>query len=166
MRFDEIPGGASVFVDANVFIYAFAADAKLGTPCVDLLERIEIGELAGCISASVLSEVAHRLMTLEACEAFGWSYSGIAQRLRQHLDQIPKLHRFRDALGEIAAIGMTIYSIADRDVLRAAELSQMHGLLSNDALVVSVMESHSITHFASNDADFDRVNWLTRYSPA
>ena len=38
-------------------------------------------------------------------------------------------------------------------------------LLTGDALVVAVMQAHGLTHLASNDADFDRVTWLTRYEP-
>lgn len=165
MRFGEIPPGALVFIDANVFIYAFAADAAFGAPCIEVLERVEFGVLQGCSSAPVLSEVAHRLMTLEACQTFGWPYIGIAQRLRKHLDQVKTLHRFRDALDEIGALGISIYPVSDRDVLRAAEMSQQHGLLSNDALIAAVMDDHGVTHLASNNEDFDRVPGITRYAP-
>jgi len=40
MNFLDIPEGESVFIDANVFVYAFAADPTLGPPCRDLVERI------------------------------------------------------------------------------------------------------------------------------
>jgi predicted nucleic acid-binding protein len=165
MTFDEIPDGTLIFVDANVFIYAFADDGRFGAACIEFLERIDLGLLKGCIAAPILSEVAHRLMTLEACETFGWPYAGIAQRLQQRLDHVQKLHRYRDALVEIVAMGIPVHSISDRDVLRAAELSQQHGLLSNDALIVSIMERHGITHLASNDEDFDRVPGFRRYTP-
>jgi predicted nucleic acid-binding protein len=165
MRLGEIPAGTSVFVDANIFVYAFAEDKTFGPPCIDFLERIELRDLTGCVSALILSEVAHRLMTLEACETFGWPYAGIAQRLRRHPDHVQKLRRFRDALEGIAAIGLSTYAISDQDVFRAAALSQQHGLLSNDALVASVMQQHSIAQLASNDEDFDRIPDLTRYAP-
>jgi hypothetical protein len=166
MRLDSVPAGTLVFVDANIFVYAFAEDKKFGAACIDFLEQIELGMLKGCIASPVLSEVAHRLMTLEACETFGWPYPGIAQRLRRHPDHIQKLFRFRDALVEILAIGMLIHPVSDEDVLRAAELAQQHGLLSNDALVVSIMRQYGVAHLASNDDDFDRVTGLTRYAPA
>jgi predicted nucleic acid-binding protein len=51
-------------------------------------------------------------------------------------------------------------------VLAAAGLSQQTGLLSNDALIVAVMQNHGLTNLASHDADFDRVAGLTRYAPA
>ena len=51
-------------------------------------------------------------------------------------------------------------------VAAAAVVSQQHGLLSNDALIVAVMQANGLTCLASNDADFDRVPGLTRYAPA
>jgi predicted nucleic acid-binding protein len=47
----------------------------------------------------------------------------------------------------------------------AASLSQLHGLLTNDALVLASMQDEAIKHLASNDADFDRVPGITRYNP-
>jgi len=47
----------------------------------------------------------------------------------------------------------------------AAVLSQQIGLLSNDALIVALMQAHGITELASHDADFDRVPGITRYRP-
>jgi predicted nucleic acid-binding protein len=95
---------------------------------------------------------------------FGWPYQGIAQRLRRHPEDIRGLHRFRDALREIAGLQFEIFPVSDRDVLRAAEASQRYGLLSGDALVVAQMEDHGVTQLASHDADFDRVTSLARYT--
>jgi predicted nucleic acid-binding protein len=38
-------------------------------------------------------------------------------------------------------------------------------LLTNDALIVVLMQDHGLTALASLDADFDRVPGLTRYAP-
>ena len=47
----------------------------------------------------------------------------------------------------------------------AASLSQLHGLLTNDAITVATMQDEAIVHLASHDADFDRVPGITRYAP-
>ena len=39
------------------------------------------------------------------------------------------------------------------------------GLLSNDALIVAIIQANGLTKLASSDQDFDRVPWLTRYEP-
>ena len=44
-------------------------------------------------------------------------------------------------------------------------LSRQMGLLSNDALIVAVMQANGLSKLASSDQDFDRIPWLTRYEP-
>jgi predicted nucleic acid-binding protein len=36
---------------------------------------------------------------------------------------------------------------------------------SGDALIVAMMQANGLTKLASNDADFDRVPGITRFSP-
>jgi predicted nucleic acid-binding protein len=166
MTFADLPAGAAVFVDANTLVYHFQPHPLLGTACTDLMERIERQELAGFTSTHILSEVAHRLMTLEACSLFGWPFAGIAQRLRQHPAQVQTLTRFRQAIQEVPRLGIQILTILPQLIDAAAAVSQQTGLLSNDALIVAVMQANGLTDLASNDADFDRVPGLTRYAPA
>ena len=91
MTFTEIPVGTRVFVDANTLVYHFAADPQFGASCTDLVKRIERREIHGFASAHVLSDVAHRLMTLEAILLLGWPVASIAQRLRRSHAEIPSL---------------------------------------------------------------------------
>jgi predicted nucleic acid-binding protein len=165
MNFADIPSGDSVFLDANVFVYAFADEPTFGDPCVELLERAELGDVQGYISAALLSDVAHRLMALEACETFGWSYAGIGQRLRNHPAEIQKLQRFRVALDDIVGIGIHTLPVTHQHVLLAGDLSRQHGLLSGDALIVALMQGHGVSKLASNDGDFDRVPGIIRFTP-
>jgi predicted nucleic acid-binding protein len=165
MNFNAIPAGVSVFLDANVLVYALAPDPVYGPPTKTFLKRIEQGDVEGYISTHVFSEIAHRLMTLEACQTFGWSYAGIARQLRRHPAEVQKLKDFRKALDDIMAISIHILPIHAQDVLAAGDLSVQHGLLSGDALVLATMQTNGLTHLASNDADFDRVPGIIRSGP-
>ena len=51
-------------------------------------------------------------------------------------------------------------------IATAAAISQQCGLLSNDALIVAVMQANGLTRLASSDHDFDRVPGLTRHEPS
>ena len=164
MTFADLATGESVFVDANVFVYNFGPDPSFGPPSRGLLERIEQRQVQGYVSTHVLNDVAYRLMTLEACQTFSWSYTGIGQRLRRHPLQVRQLHRFRQALDEIVAMGLHVLPVLVEHVLLAGDLSREHGLLSGDALVVAIMQSHGLTNLASSDSDFDRVPGITRYA--
>jgi len=165
VTFTDIPAGTAVFVDANVLVYHFLPEPALGSACRTLLERFARQELAGLTSAHVVSNVAHRIMTLEAVAQFGWPAGGIAQRLQRHPDQLRQLTRFRQAVDEIPAFGIQVLPITAALVSAAAALSQQHALLSGDALIVAVMREQGLTHLASHDADFDRVPGLARYAP-
>lgn len=166
MTFADIPNGASVFLDANTFVYDFLPDPLYGPPCRSLLERIQRNELFGFTSTHVLSDVAHRCMTLEAMQQFGWPVAGIARRLRRHPADVQTLTRFRQAVEAIPRIGVQVLTIAPSLISAAAIVSQQTGLLCGDALLVAVMRALGLSHLASHDADFDRVPGLTRYAPA
>src|SRR5262249_47965731 len=156
----------SVFVDANTFVYHFVPHPVLQLVCQELLERIARQEILGFTWTHVLSDVAHRVMTMEAMLRLGWPAKGIAQRLRQHPADIQKLVQFRRAFDEVPPFGIQVLPISFPMVSDAARFSQQLGLLSGDTLIVAVMQAHGLTKLASHDADFDRVPGLTRYSPA
>lgn len=166
MKFQDIPVGTDVFIDANPFIYYFGPDPRLGPDCERLLERIENQEIRGFTSAQVLSDVAHRLMTLEARAVFKWPMAGIVKKLRSHPSDVRRLSRYRQAIDEIALVGVQVVPVTGGLVSLAADVSTHTGLLSSDALIVAIMRHHGIAHLASRDADFDSVSGITRYSPA
>ncbi len=165
MTFADIPDGASVFLDANCLVYHFAADQRFGPPCTNLVKRIERKEILAFSSTHVVCDVAHRLMTIEAILAFGWPVEGIAQRLRRHHAEIPKLTRFREAVADVPLLGIQVLPVAWPQLSAATAISRQHELLSGDALIAAMMEHHGLTSLASQDADFDRVPWITRYAP-
>jgi len=82
MTFAGIPNGALVFVDANTLLYHFGPHPTLQAPCQALLQRILRQEIVGVTSAHVLSDVAHRMMTIEAMNKLGWPAKGIVRGSR------------------------------------------------------------------------------------
>ena len=166
MIYADLPAGAPAFVDASVFIHHFEPNALFGLTSSEFLERIENQEISGVTTTHIVSEVAHRLMTIEAMQTFGWKSAGIALRLRKHPIEVQTLKRFRQAVQEIPRFGVQILTVDPAWLDAAADLSQQTGLLHNDALVVAAMRAHGFTNLASADPDFDRVPGLTRYAPA
>ena len=84
MIFADLVNGDAVFLDANTFVYHFAPDPLLRTPCGQLLQRIEKQDISGYTSTAVLSEVGHRLMTIEARTRPRWSSGKIVNRLKKN----------------------------------------------------------------------------------
>ncbi len=167
MTFNHIPANALVFLDANILIYYFTPEPVLGPACQVLMDRIaKFQDFAAFTSTHVLSEVAHQLMILEAVQSFGWPLAGITGRLQKHPADVRSLTRFRQAIDEVPRLGIEVLPIERHLMPLAASLSQLHGLLTNDAITVATMQDQAIVHIASHDADFDRVPGITRYAPA
>ncbi len=165
MTFVDIPAGSAVFVDANIFVYSFEPHPVYGPACQQVFLRIENKELQGFTSSQVLGDVVHRVMTQEAVKMFSRPMTGIAHWLKQHPAEVQQLSRHRLAVDDISLIGIQVLPVSGSLVSLAADVSRQFGLLTNDALVISVMRHHGLTLLASHDADFDRVPGLTRYAP-
>ncbi|MHB1034293.1 MAG: type II toxin-antitoxin system VapC family toxin [Pirellulales bacterium] len=153
-------------LDANILVYHFEPHPILGPACHQLIQSIENDEVRGLTSTHVLSEVAHRLMAMEASLLPGWSTGKVVQRLRQKPAVLQSLARFRSAVESILQSRIEVLTITPPLIATAAAISQQTGLLTNDALIVAVMQDHGLTNLASHDSDFDRVPGLTRYAPA
>jgi predicted nucleic acid-binding protein len=85
MTVASIPQGSRLFLDANTLVYYFSADLRHGAACLQLMDRIARQEIQGFTSAHVVTDVAHRVMTLEAMHVFGLPARGIATQLRHIL---------------------------------------------------------------------------------
>jgi len=165
MNFTDIAPGETIFLDANTFIYHYLPDPSFGHACTALLGRAQASQVAAVSTTHLLSEVAHRLMTLEAEQMFSWPRASIGKKLRQHPHLFNQLNLYGRAIAEIIRSKVNILRIDPMWIQRATQLSDAYGLLSNDALIVAAMEAHGITAIASNDSDFDRVPTLRRYAP-
>jgi predicted nucleic acid-binding protein len=166
MIYADLPTGNTIFVDAGPFIHHFEPNPLYVPPSTSFLERIENKEIDGVTTTHIVSEVAHRLMTIEAMQTFGWKSAGIALKLRNHPSEVQTLRRFRRAIQEIPLFGVriTVIDLTWPDL--AAGITQLSGLLHNDALVIAAMRALGVTNLASADLDFDRVAGITRYGPA
>ena len=62
-------------------------------------------------------------------------------------------------------MAVQVLPVTESLVLAAAAISQQFELLTGDALIVAIMQAQGLINLASEDADFDRVQAITRYGP-
>lgn len=147
MTRSEIPSTTEIFIDGNIFVYhfsGFSGPTALTPACSAFLRRIENGDLTGDTSLTVVVEVLHRLMIIEATAA-----------LQVDL-VVPE---------KIQAMGIHIFPPTFEDLLASREHKMNLGVLTNDALNLAVMKRHNLTHIATNDLDFQRVESLQVWTP-
>ena len=162
----EIPDGTSVFIDANVFIYHFSGPTPLSTACSAFLQRVEDGLLRGLTSTVVLIEVLHRLMVLEAVNAFLLQPREAMRYLKEHPQQAKTLVAHQGVPEQVRRTGIEVVAVGFDEIERSHEVKQRYGFLTNDAVVLATMERAGITTLASNDLDFERVETISLYRPA
>ncbi len=134
MIFDDIPAASTLFLDANSLLYHFVANPQYGSACTALVERIERGEIRGVTSANVLSDVAHRAMTIEAMARLGWPPAGLAARLRRHRRRWLRVKRGRHGTGSRRTHSIRAYSPISP--WRAPSINSPAPCLNNSAATV------------------------------
>ena len=165
MKLDTIPSGSRIFVDANIFIYHFVADPIYGAECSRLVQRIEDQEVFAITTFTVLSEISHRLMTMEAHLVLKWPYAGIANRLRHDPASVSQLTWPEKAFDYLRALPLLCFPGDSTQMDHALQITKRYGILTNDAISLAAMETQQIPLIASTDADFDRIPGITRFSP-
>jgi len=145
-------------LDANVLVYALTPTSQYHVSCAELLDRGARGTLALATTVAVAADVVHRAMVLEVLAL------GQAQRaaeavnlLKQQPQRVTQLTRYRTVLGDLRQARIDILPLSYRDLHASRQFREQHGLLTNDSLIVAVMQREQIIVLATNDPDFERV---------
>lgn len=163
---DEIETGTTIFIDANIFLYEILDHWKYAESCNSFLEHINMGKYHAVMSVLVCNEVFHRVMIAEVVERYEIEPKFAVNYLKKNWGVVRELNKARDAMLNIDAIENLEIVEIDREVYGVAlECSKKYGLLSNDAVHLATMKRHGITNIATNDRDFERVEWLNIQKP-
>lgn len=161
-RLPNLPSGADVFLDANVFIYALGRQSN---ECHDFLNRCSTEDVFGVTTLEVINEVTHRLMLTEAV-AKGVITKGNASALKGKWRDVAKLTEYWTLTSRIFGLNILLVGSDDPRLHRAQTVRSNHGLLTNDSLILATMVEYGINCLASRDGDFDHIQGLTVYKPA
>lgn len=162
---NQVPSGTHLFLDTNILLYAIAEHPRLGPWCDTLLDRIRQGDVAGYISVIVLNELIHKLIIGEVAQKAGLKPGQVIQYLKHHRKVLEDLEAY-EILAEVeTSYGLVILEATPDVFLTARQLMQACRLLSNDALHLAVMQKAGLRDLATNDADFDSIEYLYIWKP-
>ncbi|MGB7157786.1 MAG: PIN domain-containing protein [Tepidisphaeraceae bacterium] len=161
----DLPDGAACFVDSNILYYALVPTAGVSEQCLKLLKRAVAGRVSLMVSVPVLSDVMHKVMTSEVAQLAGRDRAGIVGYLGRHPEVITQLVEYPQAMEQLSAVPMSILPVDEQSLRDAMRVAVHHGLLTNDAMIVALMQLHQLSHLVTNDDDFDRVPGLTVWKP-
>ncbi len=90
----------------------------------------------------------------------------LVRYLKDHPDMVKKLATHENIPTKIALFNLDILSPTLETLERSQQMKRRYGFLSNDALTLQIMEDLKIENLASNDSDFERVDFITLYKPS
>lgn len=161
----DLPDGTACFLDANILYYALVPTPGVSQHCLALLDRIIAGRVSASVSVPVLSDAIHKVMTSEAAQHTGRDRAGIVGYLAKHPEVIKGLVEYPQAMQRLGIVPKAILPVDDQLLGSASGLAVQHGLLTNDALIMALMQRHGLSHLATNDDDFDSVPGMTVWKP-
>jgi predicted nucleic acid-binding protein len=160
----DVPAGADVFIDANILHYAIVPIPPYTANVLPFIDRLRRSEFTGHINFQSLSDAHHKTMASLATSQYQLTRSSIVGWLKSHPESIKSLTGLTQAAIMLSGLPVNLLP-TDRDLLtEATAIVQAHGLLTNDAIIVALMQRHGLTHLATND-DFDRVPGITVWKP-
>jgi predicted nucleic acid-binding protein len=166
MNLHSVPSTTEIFIDANIFVYHFSGPTELTPACSAFLRRVENRDLVGFTSLTVVAEVLHRLMVIEATETLQVEAKRAVGYLKEHPTEAKKLLKHLTVPGKIQDMGVHPLAPTFDDLLASQEFKIGFGFLTNDAINLAVMKRHNLIHIATNDSDFERVEYLKVWKPS
>ena len=154
---EEISSRTKIFIDSNIFIYHFLGSSE---SCTDFLERAETEDIDAYTSTIVLAEVMHRLMVAEVIEKYDVEPRGAVRFLKENAEVIPTLEKCENAIEKIPQFGVKVLLVTVEAIFQSRELRRQYLLMTNDSLNLYVMRNNQLYDIATNDRDFERVEWL------
>jgi predicted nucleic acid-binding protein len=157
----SVPSGIDLFIDANVFVYAFL---RRSSQCLAVLERCAREEVFGVTSFDTVNDVTHRMMLAEAMSK-GLISRENASLLKSRPIVVRALTDYWSYTSRIFSLNILLLE-SDESLLRGSQrVRSESGLMTKDSLIVSTMNEYAITSIATHDRDFLRVEHLMVYRP-
>ncbi len=163
MKLSEIKEGEGVFIDANIFIYHFTG---ISQECKEFLKQCLQKKYIAYTSLSILAEVCHRLMAIEAVSLGMVKPKNPSISLQKDPGCVKNLYTYYTQITNILSWDIKIIPTPDNIFIKSQNYRQRFGLLTNDSFIPVYMEQSGINHLASADKLFKTIPHILLCSPA
>jgi predicted nucleic acid-binding protein len=121
--------------------------------------------VVGVASVLGITEVVHKLSIIELSSKLKKKPQSIVSLIKNDPSILDKLETPFIAAQNILSMNLEIINLIIPRLIDALKLMKSYRLLSNDAIHVATMKARGISNIATNDPDFERVDWLTVWKP-
>jgi predicted nucleic acid-binding protein len=163
VKLADITTGATVFVDAGIFVYHFTGASN---ECSDFLERCEKGEIAAVTGINVILDVLRSLMMVEAVKKNLVSPPNVAEKLCRAPRILKQLNEYFINTESIREMGITIKPL-EYDTLENSHVSRLaSGLMINESIILAGMKKDRIKLLATGNRSFKQLGEIQACTPS
>jgi len=155
--------GLEVFIDSNIFTYHLSGHEIFGESCRDFLRQVERKEYRGYVNDIIISEVLLNFLKSELLRLRGIAPYRVAREIKRDPSLI-ELVDFDAVTMLFDELDLNI-SFIGFECVEVTMLMEKYNLLPNDAMHLATMEKYGLTNIATNDSDFERVDWIKVWKP-
>lgn len=162
---DQFPSGQSCFIDANILTYALVDFEPLTSRCRAFLNRVSAGEVQACTSAGTVADALYKTMIIEAAHRFAPAGIKPLSYLQHHPEVISQLTHYPAAAEALSQLPLPLLEIDWENIVMGIRTGVQQKLLTNDSIIIALMQRRQISHLVTNDDDFDYVPAITVWKP-
>jgi predicted nucleic acid-binding protein len=138
--------------------------------CSAFVTRIAQGDLFAYVNLQVLSDLLHKLMLVEAMTKgmiAKLSAAQLKQRLQGNRSLAKQLVDYQRQFEDSLRIGFKVLPLNRRLLVTTKTERANYGLLTGDSLHLGCMNRRqpALSHIATQDADFQHIPGITRWTP-
>ncbi len=165
MKLDRVPQESKFFIDTNIFLYDITDHPEFGQITKGFLKKIEFGIIQGKTSVIVLNELLHKLVIGEIAEKYNLKLFQVPAILKQNPTILSSLKSY-ELVNKIELIpNLEILSITKEIFSLAKSYMIKYNLMTNDAIIAATCNINGVSNIATNNGDFDRIDFLIRWNP-
>lgn len=105
-------------------------------------------------------------MVAEAIERKLIAAKNVVAKLREKPEIVKQLSKYSERARKIKAMNIQIVPLTAQSVESSELVRKQYGLLTNDSILVAVMQELNLNKLATLDSDFDRIESLSVYKPS
>ncbi len=163
MKLEDMHRGSKVFIDSNIFTYHLSGHSIFGKSCRKFLKGVERGEYESYVNDVELSEVLLNFIKSELFRRRGIKPQRMVREIKREPSLIGLVNF--DPITTLFENLRTETLLVEYKCKEIEEFISGYFLLPNDAIHVATMKRYRITNIATNDPDFERVEWLKVWKP-
>jgi len=154
-----------IFIDTNIFLYAFNKKHRFYESSLRFLSKCQEAEILGFSSVNCINEFFYKITISELEEITRMDKTEILQYIKKEPTLISKCHFAQRALEDIFKSRIVLLPFTAEILKIALEISNKYNLLASDAVHAASCKYYDIKNIATNDSDFERVDFLKVWKP-